>query len=100
MIMCRPEHRLSDITIANKLHWDSHTNEGKRASRRVFLLSKLTYIVDIGTRKLFFNVHTKPHSDYASVVWDRCRDVLKKILNSLLRRAVKLIFPDTTLTTD
>ena len=85
-----------DITITNKLHWDSHTNEGKRASRRVFLLSKLRYIVDIGTRKLFFIAHTKPHSDYASVVWDGCRDVLKKILNSLYRRAVKLIFPDTT----
>ena len=27
-------------------------------------------------------------------------DVLKKILNSLHRRPVKLIFPDTTLTTD
>ena len=34
------------------------------------------------------------------VVWDECSDVLKKRLNSLHRRAVKLIFPDTTLTTD
>ena len=44
------------------------------------------------------NTHT--HTDYASVVWNRCSDLLKKILNSLHRRAVKLIFPDTTLTTD
>ena len=35
-----------------------------------------------------------------SVVWDGCSDVLKKRLNSLHRRAVKLIFPDTTLITD
>ena len=42
----------------------------------------------------------KPHTDYASVVWDGCSDVLKKRLNSLHRRAAKLIFPDTTLTTD
>ena len=35
-----------------------------------------------------------------SVVWDACSDVLKKILNSLHRRAIKLILPDTTLTTD
>jgi len=33
-------------------------------------------------------------------VWDGCSDVLKKRLNSLHRRAVKLILPDTTLTTD
>ena len=72
----------------------------KTVSRRVFLLSKLRYIVDIDTRKLFFNAHIKPHIDYASVVWDGCSDVLKKRLNSLHRRTVKLILPDTTLTTD
>ena len=33
-------------------------------------------------------------------MWDGCSDVLKKRLNSLHRRAVKLILPDTTLTTD
>ena len=71
----------------------------KTVSRRVFLLSKLRYIVDIDTRELF-NSHIKPHIDYASVVWDGCSDVLKKRLNSLHIRAVKLIFPDTTLTTD
>ena len=72
----------------------------KTISRRVFLLSKLRYIVDIDTRKLFFNAHIKPHIDYASVVWDGCSDVFKRRLNSLHRRAVKLILPDTTLTTD
>ena len=32
-------------------------------------------------------------------MWDRCSDVLKKKLNSLHGRAVKLVPPDTTLTT-
>ena len=50
--------------------------------------------------KLFFNAHIKSHIDYASVVWDGCSDVLKKKLNYLHRRAVKLILPNTTLTTD
>ena len=63
------EHRLLDITIDNKLRWDSHTNNVcKTVSRRVFLLSKLRYIIDIDTRKLFFGAHIKPHIDYASVV--------------------------------
>ena len=95
------EHHLLGITIDNKLRWDSHINNVcKTVSRQVFLLSKLRYIVDIDTRKLFFNAHIKPHIDYASVMWDGCSDVLKKILNSLHRRAVKLILPDTTPTTD
>ena len=95
------EHRLLGITIDNKLRWDSHINNVcKTISRRVFLLSKLRYIVDIDTRKLFFNARIKPHIDYASVVWDGISDVLRKRLNSLHIRAVKLILPDTTLTTD
>ena len=95
------EHHLLGITIDNKLRWDSHINNVcKTVSRRVFLLSKLRYIVDIDTRKRFFNAHIKPQIDYASIVWDRCSDVLKKRLNSLHRRAVKLILIDTILTTD
>ena len=95
------EHRLLVITIDNKLRWDSHTNNVcKTVSRRVSLLSKLRYIVDIDTRKLFFNAHIKPHIDYASVAQDGCSDVLKKRLNYLHRRAIKLSFPDTTRSTD
>ena len=94
------EHRLLGITTDNKLRWESHINNVcKTVLRLVLLLSKLRYIVDIDTRKLFFNAHIKPHIDYASVVWERCSGVLKKRLNSLRRRAVKLILPDTTLTT-
>ena len=55
---------------------------------------------DIDTRKLFFNVHIKPHIDYASVMWDGCSVVLKKRLNAPHRRAAKLILLETTLTTD
>ena len=85
------------ITIDNKLHRDSHTdNVGKTVSRRLFLQLKLWYTVDVDTREMFFNVHSKPHTDYASVVWDGCSEVLKTILHSLHRRAVKLIFPERT----
>ena len=95
------EHSLSGMTIDNKLPWYSHTdNVCKTVSSRVVLLSKLRYTVDIDTRKLFFKAHIKPHIEYASVVWEGCSDVLEKALNSLHRRAVKLIFPNTTLTTD
>ena len=70
------EHRLLGITIDNKLRWDSHINNVcKTVSRRVFLLSKLRYIVDADTKKLFFNAHIKPHTDYVSVVWGGFSDV-------------------------
>ena len=47
---------------------------------RIFLLSKIKYIVDTDTLKLFFNAHIKSHIDYASVVWGGCSDALKKTI--------------------
>ena len=42
------EHRLSGITIDNKLRWDPHTdNICKTVSGRVLFLSKWRYSVDI-----------------------------------------------------
>ena len=44
------EHRLLGIIIDNKLRWDTHTDTlCKTLSKRVFLLSKLKYIVDTDT---------------------------------------------------
>ena len=63
------EHRLLGIIIDNKLRWDTHTDTlCKTLSKRVFLLSKLKYIVDTDTLKLFLNDHIKSHVDYVSAV--------------------------------
>ena len=67
--------------------------------QQLFLLSQLQHI-NIDTRKPFYNAHIKPHIDYASVVWDGCGEVHFKKLNSLHRRAGKLILPDTSLSTE
>ena len=72
------EHRILGMTVENKPRWDSHPNNVcKTVSRRVFILWKLRYIVDIDTRKLFFKAHIKPRIDYASVVWDGRSGFLK-----------------------
>ena len=68
-----------------------------RCAKQIFLLSQLRYTVDIYTRNLFFNVHIKPHIDYATIVTDRRRDVLK---NEKEFSAVKVIFPGKTLIID
>ena len=63
------EHQLLGIITDNKLRWNTHTDTlCKALSKRVFLLSKLKYIVDTYTLKLFFNAYIKSHIDYASVV--------------------------------
>jgi len=44
-------------------------------SRKLFLFSQLQHIINIDTRKLFYNAHIKPHIEYASVVWGGCGEV-------------------------
>ena len=63
------EHSLLGVAIDNKLRWDSHTdNVCKTVSKRVFLLSKLRYIVDIDIRKLFLNAYMNASHRLRSVV--------------------------------
>ena len=46
-----------------------------------FLCSKI--IININTRKIFYNAHIKPHIHYVSAVWDDCSEEhFKKIFNS------------------
>lgn len=48
-------------------------------------------IINLKTRKLFFNSYIKPHIDYASTVWDSCSEANLKRITSLHKRAVKVI---------
>ena len=43
--------------------------------QQLFLPSKLQHIINIDTRKLFYNAYIKLDIDYASVVWDGCGEV-------------------------
>ena len=60
----------------------------------------VSFFLPPDTRKLFYNARIKPHIDYASVVWDGCGEVHLKQLNSIHRRAGKLILPDPSLSTE
>ena len=95
------KHRLLGVIIDQNLTWQDHISHiGKTISKNMYMLSKLKYLTDISTRQMFYNAHIKSHLDYASTVWDTSSENHLKKLNSLHRRAVKLILPDTTLTTD
>ena len=65
------------------------------------MLGQLRKYVDIDCRKLFFNAPLMAHINYASTVWSNASEVhfKKKKLNSLHRRAAKLILADRSLST-
>ena len=64
--------------------------------KKLFLLSQLGYCVNVKARKLFYSAHILSNIHYASTLWDGCSKVhlKKKKLNSLHRRAEKLILSD------
>ena len=72
----------------------------KQYQKNMYLLSQLKHFVDTSKQKVFYYAHISPHLTYASTVWDGCSDILFHKLNSLHRRAAKLMMPDSSLTTD
>ena len=94
------EHRVLGIIIDKELKWQAHINfVCKQLSRNLFLLSKLKHYVDVDTRKLFFQAHCLSRINYASTLWCNACDVHIKRMNSLHRRAAKLILPNPSLST-
>ena len=63
-------------------------------------MSQLRHFADTPKRKLFYHAHISSHLTYASAVWDGCSDILFNKLNSLHRRAAKLMISDSSLSTD
>ena len=95
------QHRHLGVIIDDQLRWQAHINHVcKNVSRNLFLLSKLKHITTTSTKKMFYNAHVKPHIDYCSTVWDGAAQVHMRKLNSLHRRAGKIILPNSNLTTD
>ena len=84
--------RVLGITIDDRLCWQVHTERlCKSISKNLFLLTKLKYLTDEPTRKLFYLTHIQPHINYISTAWDGASENNLKNVNSLHRRAIKLI---------
>ena len=82
------------------LKWQPHIhNICKQVARNLFLLGQLRKYVDIDCRKFFFGAHLMAHINYAFTVWSNVNEVHLKTLNSLHRRAAKLILPHHSLST-
>ena len=93
------EHRVLGITTDEEFNWQPRIdNNCKQVARNLFLLDQLRKCVDTDCRKLVFKTHLMAHINYASTVWSNARKVrFKEKLNSLHRRAAKLILPDRSL---
>ena len=56
-------------------------NYAKSYQKTFFYLYCNIIIINTNTRKIFYNAHVKPHTDYVSAVWGGCSEEnLKKYL--------------------
>ena len=95
------QHRVLGVTLDNEFKWLPHLNNVlKSVSRNLYLLSQLRHVADTESLLLFFYGRILPHINYASNVWDGCADQHMKKLNSLHRRAIKLIHSEKNIPTD
>jgi hypothetical protein len=86
------EHKVLGVIIDNNLSWQSHIDFiSKRISKNIFLMSKLRLIVSHEAIKNFFYAHCLSHLNYASTIWCNASDANMKQLNSLHKRAIKLL---------
>ena len=95
------QHRVLGVTLDSEFKWLPHLdNVLKNVSRNLYLLSQLRHVADMDSLLLFFYAHILPHINYASNIWDGCADQHMKKLNSLHRRAIKLINTQKDIPTD
>ena len=95
------EHRLLGVKIDDQLNWVAHINFiQKRLSKNIYLLSRLWHFVSLSALKTFFYAHCYSHVNYASPVWCKAESVHIKKLDRLLRRGIRIMHRDQSMTTE
>ena len=85
-------HKVLGITIDNNLSWSEYIlTLCKKVSQKIFQLSKIKFFLNRHARKQFFHAHIQSLVDYASTLWDCASANILKSLESIYRRALKLV---------
>ena len=95
------EHKVLGVTLDANLNWHAHLDLlVKRLSKNTYLLYRLKKYASKEALKLYFDAHINSFINYASTLWDNCSGEYMKRINSVHRRAVKILLPSQSFTTD
>ena len=85
-------HTILGLRIDHNLSWMSHASVlTRKLSKKLFQLKRIKHFLDIPTRKLFFHAYMQPDFDYVSTAWDHASKNCLRHLESIYKRAIKLI---------
>ena len=85
-------HKHLGITFNSTLSWKHHIeNIASVANKKVSLLTRLKHILDRKTLLIMYTSFVRPSLEYANVLWNNCTDGESDQLESIQRRAVRII---------
>ena len=85
-------HKHLGLTFNNSLTWNDHVDGiFTAANKKVTLLTKLKHILDRKTLQTMYCSFVRPSMEYASVIWNNCNDCDSDRLESVQRRAARVI---------
>ena len=89
------EEKILGIIIDNKLKFKSHVkNLCKKASQKIWALSRLTNYLNDSEKKLIFDAILKSQFSYCPLVWMFCSRQTNNMINKLHERALRLVLND------
>ena len=89
------KERILGITIDNKLKFKCHVkNLRKKASQKIWVLSRLTNYLNDSVKKLIFSSIMKSQFSYCPLVWMFCSRQTNNKIKKLHERALRLILKD------
>ncbi len=90
--VCYKSHKHLGITLSCDLSWREHiTNIADRANKRVNILAKLKHTLDRKTLVILYTSFIRPMLEYADIVWCNMSKNESDLLESVQRRAGRII---------
>ena len=85
-------HKHLGVIFNEKLTWNTHIdNIYSSGNKKVTLLSKLKYTLDRKTLLTMYCSFVRPSLEYANVLWNNCTDADSDRIESIQRRAARII---------
>ena len=89
------EEKLLGILLDSKLNFDSHiTSLCKKAGQKLSALARINHYLTQDQKLLLLNSVVKSQFSYCSLIWMFTSRYLSNALNSILERALRLIYND------
>ena len=89
------KQKLLGVTIDNRFKFDSHLEKiCKETSKKISALGRISNLLPLNKRKLLFNTFIKSQFAYCPLVWMFHDRGLQKRINSLHKRALRIVYDD------